>query len=65
MEKEDVVHTDNGVLLSHAKDETMPLAGNNTDGFRDYDTKRSESDRKRQVSYDITYTWNPKLTHMN
>ena len=39
MEKEDVVHTDNGVLLSHAKDETMPLAGNNTDGFRDYDTK--------------------------
>ena len=29
-------------------------------GPRDYHTKRSKSDRKRQVSYDITYMWNQK-----
>ena len=28
------------------------------DGPRDYHTKWSTSDRERQVSYDITHTWN-------
>ena len=28
------------------------------DGPRDYQTKWSKSDRKRQISYDITYRWN-------
>ena len=30
------------------------------DGPRDYHTKWSKSDRKRQISYDITYMWNLK-----
>ena len=30
------------------------------DGPRDYHTKWSESDRERQISYDITYMWNLK-----
>ena len=28
------------------------------DGFRDYHTKWSESDRERQIPYEITYMWN-------
>ena len=27
-------------------------------GPRDYHTKRSKSERERQVPYDITYMWN-------
>ena len=32
----------------------------NMSGHRDYHTKRSKSDRERQISYDITYKWNLK-----
>ena len=28
------------------------------DGPRDYHTKWNNPNRKRQISYDITYTWN-------
>ena len=31
------------------------------DGPRDDQTKWSQSDRERQISYDITYTWNLTL----
>ena len=30
------------------------------DGPRDYHTKQSQSEGKRQISYDITYMWNLK-----
>ena len=30
------------------------------DGHRDYHTKWSKSDRKRQISYEMTYMWNLK-----
>ena len=30
------------------------------DGPRDYHTKRSKSDRERQIPYDMTYMWNVK-----
>ena len=30
------------------------------DGPRDYHTMRSESERERQIPYDITYMWNLK-----
>ena len=30
------------------------------DATRDYHTKWSESERERQISYDITYMWNLK-----
>ena len=30
------------------------------DGPRDYHAKRNKPDRKRQISYNITYMWNLK-----
>ena len=30
------------------------------DGPKDYHTKRSKSERERQMPYDITYMWNLK-----
>ena len=37
----------------------------NMDGTRDSHTKGSKSERERQIPYDITYMWNPKLAQMN
>ena len=54
--KEDVVHTNNGILLSHRKKEIMPFTA----------TRRleiiilSKSEREWQIPYDITYMWNLK-----
>ena len=56
MDKEDVVHMYNGILLSHQK-EWIHAICSNMDGPRDYHTK---TDRERQISYDITYTGNLK-----
>ena len=51
MDKGDVVHVYNEILLSHKKkNEIMPFAA--TDGLRDYHTK---SERERQIPYVITY----------
>ena len=53
---EDMAHTyTNGILLSQKKEGNNPICSN-TDGPRDYHTKQSKSER--QISYDITYTWN-------
>ena len=59
MDKDDVVHIYNGILLS-LKIEWNNAMCSNMDGPRDYHTKWSKSDRERQISYDITYTWNLK-----
>ena len=59
MDKEDVVHIYNGILLSH-KEEWNNAICSNVDGPRDYHTKGSKSERERQIPYDITYTWNLK-----
>ena len=56
MDKEDVAHVYNGILLSHKKEQNNAICSN-TDGPRDYHTK---SDRERQISYDITYMWKLK-----
>ena len=32
----------------------------NMNGPRDYHSKQSQSERKRQIPYDITYMWNLK-----
>ena len=56
MDKEDVVHIYNGILLSHKKEWNNAVCSN-MDGPRDYPSK---SDRERQISYDITYMWNLK-----
>ena len=57
MDKEDVVHIYNGLLLSHKKEWNNAIC-NNMDGPGDYHTKWSKSNRERQISHDITYMWN-------
>ena len=57
MDKEDVVYLYNGILLSHKKGEIMPFAATRMDLGIDH-TKRSKSERERQIPYDITYMWN-------
>ena len=42
------------------KKEWNDVICSNMDGLRDDHTKWSKSDRKRQISYDITYRWNLK-----
>ena len=57
MDKEDVVYVYNGILLKHKKKEIMPFAATWMD-LEIYHTKRSKSERERQIPYDITYMWN-------
>ena len=45
--------------LSYKKEWNNAICSN-MDRPRDYHTKWSKSDRGRQISYDITYTWNLK-----
>jgi len=59
MDKEDMVHTHNGVLLSHKKELNTAICSS-LDGPSDDHTKWSKSDRG-QISYDITYMWNLKM----
>ena len=59
MDKEDVVPIYNGILLSHKKEQNNAICSN-MDATRDYHAKWSKSERERQISYDIAYTWNLK-----
>ena len=54
MNKKDVVHIYDGILLSHKRNNAI---WSNTDGPRGYHTK---SEAERQISYNITYTQNLK-----
>ena len=63
MDKEDVVHIYNGILLSHYKERDKAICSN-MDGPGDYHTKWSKSDRERQI-YDITYMGNLKKNDPN
>ena len=56
MDKDDAVHIYNGILLSHKKNEIMPFAAM----WMDLEIIILSEDRKRQISYDITYMWNLK-----
>ena len=49
----------NGLLLSHKK-EWNNVIFSNLDGPGDHHTKWSQSDRERQIPYDIAYMWNLK-----
>ena len=60
-DKEGVLCIDNGILLSHKKEQNNTIS-NNMDGPRDYHTKWSKSDRERQI-YEITSMWNLKRWH--
>ena len=59
MDKEDVVHIYNGILLSHEKERNNAICSH-MHGPRDSHTEWSKSDRERQISY-ITYMWNIKM----
>ena len=60
MDKEDVAYINNtGILLNHKKAWNTAICSN-MDGPRDNHTKRSKSERERQIPYEITYTWNLK-----
>ena len=59
MDKEDVAHIYNGILLSHKKEWNNAICSN-MNGPRDNRTQWSKSDIERQISYYITYMWNLK-----
>ena len=59
MDKEDTIAIDDWILLIHRKEQNNAIC-RNMDATRDYHTKWSQSERERQVSYDITYMWNLK-----
>ena len=59
MDKEDVVHIYDGILLSYKKEQNNAIYSS-MDGPRDCHTEWSESDTERQISYDIAYMWNLK-----
>ena len=54
-----MVYIHNGILLSHNKEWNNAICGN-MNGPGDYHTKRSKSDRGRQLSYHIAYMRNLK-----
>ena len=59
IDKEDVVHICNGILLTHKKEWNNDICSN-IDGPRGYHTKWSSSEGESQIPYDITYMWNLK-----
>ena len=59
--EEDLVHIYDGTLLGHKKEWNNAIC-RKMDGHRDYHTKWSKSDSESQISYDITYMWNLRLT---
>ena len=59
MDKEDVIHIYNRILLSHKKEWNNAICSY-MDGPGNHHTKWSKPDRERQMSYDIAYIWNLK-----
>ena len=64
MDKEDVVHIHNGILLAHNKEWNNVICSN-IDDTKDYHTKWNKSERERQIPYAISYMWNLKHGPMN
>ena len=52
MDKEDVVHLYNGILVSHKKEGNNAICSN-MDGPRDHHTKWSKSDREIYIIYHL------------
>ena len=58
MDKENVVYTYNGILLSHKKEWDLAIC-NNMDGSRGYNDLEGISEmRKRQIPNDFLLMWN-------
>ena len=54
MDKEDVLHRYNGILLTHKKERNWVIC-RDVDGPRDCHTERSKSEREKQMSYINAY----------
>ena len=54
-----MVHINSGIQLSHNKEWNNVICSN-IDGTRDFHTKWNNSERERQIPYDITYVCNLK-----
>ena len=59
MDKKDVVHIYNGILLSNKKEQNCVIC-RDMDGPRDCHTEWSKSGRENQILYFNTYMWNLK-----
>ena len=59
MDKEDVAHIYNGILLSHKKKRNGVICGE-VDGARVCHTEWSKSEREKHILYANTYIWNQK-----
>ena len=57
MDKEDVVHIYNGILLSHKKEQNWVIC-RDMGGLGDCHTEWSKSEREKQILYINTYMWN-------
>ena len=57
MNKEDVAHIYNGVLLSHKKKRNRVICSE-VDGVRVCHTEWSKSEREKEILYANTYIWN-------
>ena len=57
MDEDNMVHIHDGILLGHEKNEIMPLQQHRWTQRWSYCMK---SDRERQISCDIAYTWDLK-----
>ena len=56
MDKEDVVHIYNGVLLTQKKEQNSAVC-REVDGPRDSHTEWSKSEKGKQIAYTNTYMW--------
>ena len=59
MDKEDVAHIYNGILLSQEKQQNLVICSE-VDGPRDCHTERSKSVREKRIPYANEYIWNLK-----
>ena len=51
------IYIRNRILLGHKREQTNAICSNR-DGTRDSHTEWNQSERERQIPYDITYSWN-------
>ena len=63
MDKEDVVHIYNGILLGHKKERNNAICSD-MDATTDDHAKGSKSEREKQIPYPNTYIWSLKKTRM-
>ena len=64
MDKEDVVHMYNGILLSHQIEWNLAICSD-MDGARMYYAKWKKSIREWQIPCDFTHMWNLRKQEMN